>query len=80
MQTTATINISLPIKLKAQADELVRDGYFSSFSDLVRNALRIELNKPSYDTLLKEVKEEEKRGESVILETGDDVDAFMKKV
>ena len=35
-----TINISLPDKLKTQADNLIRAGYYASFSDLVRTALR----------------------------------------
>jgi len=36
----ATINISLPDKLKIQADDLVDQGYYVSFSDLIRTALR----------------------------------------
>lgn len=39
----ATINVSLPDKLKSQADKLVKDGYYASFSDLVRSALRGQL-------------------------------------
>lgn len=35
-----TINISLPDKLKTQADNLIRAGYYASFSDLVRTAIR----------------------------------------
>jgi Arc/MetJ-type ribon-helix-helix transcriptional regulator len=38
-----TINISLPDKLKSQADNLIKSGYYASFSDLVRTALRHEL-------------------------------------
>jgi uncharacterized protein len=38
-----TINISLPDKLKKQADSLVKEGYYASFSDLVRSALRGQL-------------------------------------
>lgn len=36
----STINISLPDKLKKEADKLIKAGYYSSFSDLVRTALR----------------------------------------
>ncbi|MFA6519056.1 MAG: ribbon-helix-helix domain-containing protein [Candidatus Shapirobacteria bacterium] len=40
-----TINISLPSQLKAQADELVKHGFYASFSDLVRTALRREIER-----------------------------------
>ncbi|MCX6816570.1 MAG: nucleotidyltransferase domain-containing protein [Candidatus Beckwithbacteria bacterium] len=36
----STINISLPDKLKADADRQIEAGYYVSFSDLVRTALR----------------------------------------
>lgn len=36
----STINISLPDKLKTVVDEQVQLGYYSSFSDLVRTAIR----------------------------------------
>ncbi len=80
MQNTATINISLPIRLKAQADDLVAKGYFVSFSDVVRSAVRNLLNHSSYDMLLYKAKEEEKKGESVILSNDDEIDSFMAKV
>jgi predicted nucleotidyltransferase len=35
-----TINISLPDKLKNFADQQINGGYYASFSDLVRTALR----------------------------------------
>lgn len=40
-----TINISLPNQLKAQADKLVKYGFYASFSDLVRTALRREIER-----------------------------------
>lgn len=40
-----TINISLPDKLKTQADNLIRAGYYASFSDLVRTAIREVMSK-----------------------------------
>ena len=80
MQNTATINISLPIRLKAQADELVAGGYFASFSDVVRSAVRNLLTHSSYDMLLNKAKEEEKKGESIILSNDAEIDSFMAKV
>ncbi len=41
-----TINISLPDKLKSQADNLIKAGYYASFSDLVRTAIRETITKP----------------------------------
>lgn len=35
-----TINISLPDVLKKEADVLIKRGYYASFSDLVRVAIR----------------------------------------
>ena len=36
----STINISLPDKLRADADRQIQAGYYVSFSDLVRTAIR----------------------------------------
>lgn len=80
MQTTATINISLPIKLKAQADELVSKGYFASFSDLTRTALRHVINNCVYDYLIDEAKREEESGKGKILENDKDVEEFVHGV
>lgn len=38
--TMATVNISLPDKLKEQADSLVKAGYYASLSDLIRDGAR----------------------------------------
>lgn len=37
----ATINLSLPDELRKQADQLVKDGLYMSFSEVVRDALRL---------------------------------------
>lgn len=75
-----TINISLPAKLKSRAEELINNGYFASFSDLVRDSLRrsIELNK--YDLWADEVKKELKTGKAKVLKSAKDIDAFMKDI
>ena len=51
-----TINISLPDKLKIQADNLIKVGYYASFSDLVRTALREVMNKATADKNYSEIK------------------------
>jgi Arc/MetJ-type ribon-helix-helix transcriptional regulator len=52
-----TINISLPDKLKKQADKLIKDGYYASFSDLVRTGLRQMIGNDIQKSLPKQKKE-----------------------
>lgn len=47
----STINVSLPENLKKQAENLVDSGYYSSFSDVVRTALRGLVANSEYDLL-----------------------------
>jgi Arc/MetJ-type ribon-helix-helix transcriptional regulator len=72
-----TINISLPVKLKKQAQELVDKGYYASFSDLVRDSLRQIVSKNKYDLMVEEAIEDEKRGDAIVLKTKKDIDEFM---
>lgn len=51
-----TINISLPDKLKTQADNLIRAGYYASFSDLVRTAIREVMAKQREEKNYTEIK------------------------
>lgn len=44
-----TINISLPEKLKKEAETLIKQGYFVSFSDFARAAIRNLLAKHRHD-------------------------------
>lgn len=73
-----TINISLPVKLKSKAEELIKNGYFASFSDLVRDSLRrsIELNK--YDLWADEAKKELGSGKAKVIKTAKDIDVYLK--
>ena len=73
----ATINISIPIKLKEEANSLVKKGYYVSFSDLVRDSLRALIEKSKYDLLADEAKRDEKEGKAVILKTNKDVDSYI---
>lgn len=73
----ATINISLPAQLKAQAEELVDLGFYSSFSDVIRDALRRLVQKDPYEDLIKEAKRDYAIGKSTVLETDEDVDKFF---
>ena len=62
-------NVSLPEKLKK--------GYYSSFSDIVRSALRDTVKESKYNLMADEAKEEYKKGNSVVLKTKEDIKKYM---
>lgn len=74
-----TINVSLPDKLKEQAQRLVELGYYASFSELVRDSLRNVVNKSKYDLWTEEAQKQSKAGETVVLESDEDIDEYFKK-
>ncbi len=73
-----TVNISLPVKLREQAQELVDGGFYASFSDLVRDSLRRIVIKNKYDLMLEEAIEDEKKGKGVLLKTEKEIDEYFK--
>jgi Arc/MetJ-type ribon-helix-helix transcriptional regulator len=75
-----TINISLPSQLKAQADSLIKKGYYASFSDLVRTALRKVISSSDIDLLVTEAMEDVKNGKATILKTNDDIDRYINSM
>lgn len=75
-----TINISLPEQLKSQAQALIKQGQYASFSDLVRDALRRVIEKNKYDIWTQEVKEEFEKGQTVILKTPADIQEYMENL
>ena len=72
-----TINISLPEKLKSEAEQLIEKGFFASFSDLVRHSLRDTMSKNKYELLAELAIEEEKNGTATILKTSKDIKKFV---
>lgn len=74
-----TINISLPSQLKIKADDLINRGYFASFSDLVRTALRQTMRESEYDQLSQEAISDHMKGKSTIMSSAMDVDKYIKK-
>jgi Arc/MetJ-type ribon-helix-helix transcriptional regulator len=74
-----TINISLPDQLKKEAENLIGAGYYSSFSDLVRDGLRRVLAVNRYDSWYEEAKKEEKTGKAVVMRSKKDVVDYFKK-
>ncbi len=79
-QCMTTINISLPEKLKDDAQNLVKKGFYASFSDLVRDSLRQVVEKSKYDLWYEDAKEDEKKGRVKVLKSGKDIDNYFKKL
>jgi Arc/MetJ-type ribon-helix-helix transcriptional regulator len=72
-----TINISLPAELKKQADAVIKDGHYASFSDLARTALRQVLRDHKLDRMVAEAKRDYKAGKGVLLKTNKDIDKYF---
>ena len=72
-----TINISLPTQLKAQADALISQGHYASFSDIVRSALRLILRTNHYDQMVQEAVEDYRLGKTKALRTKKNIDAYV---
>ena len=76
----STINISLPKKLKSQADQLVEQGFYVSFSDLVRDSMRKLLSNKRYDLWFEEAKKELDEGKAIVLENEKEVEEYLKNL
>lgn len=76
----STINVSLPEKLKKQAEILVNSGFYSSFSDLVRDSLRQIIAKNKYDLWAEETRREIKEGKAVALKTKKDIKKYFDSI
>ncbi|HAU65023.1 TPA: hypothetical protein DCW32_00515 [Candidatus Woesebacteria bacterium] len=76
----STINISLPDKLKEAGEDLVKAGFYSSFSDLVRDSLRNSIEKTNLDQLYLEAKKDLKTGKATVLKNKGDVEKYMKSI
>ncbi|MFC1790575.1 type II toxin-antitoxin system ParD family antitoxin [Patescibacteria group bacterium] len=75
-----TINISLPTKLKTQAESLVKAGFYVSFSDLVRDSLRHLVARNKYDLWAQKAKKELKKGQAKVLKSTQEVDQYFDKL
>jgi len=72
-----TINISLPEKLKLQAEALVKHGFYASFSDLVRDSLRQVVSKNKYDLWADEAEKDIKNGKATIIGSKKDLKKYF---
>ncbi|KKQ92753.1 MAG: hypothetical protein UU16_C0057G0016 [Candidatus Woesebacteria bacterium GW2011_GWA2_40_7] len=75
-----TINISIPEKLKTDAEKLIKQGFYASFSDLVRDSIRHVLNVNKYDRWAAEAKEDLKNGKAVVLKNANDIEKYMESI
>lgn len=73
----STVNVSIPDKLKNQAQELVEKGFYASFSDLVRDSLRKLVAQNKYDLWAEEAKEDLKKGKAKVLKSKKDIDEYF---
>lgn len=76
----STINISIPDKLKEQAETLVKGGFYVSFSDIVRDSLRRLVEKNRYDLLSEEAKKDLKEGNAVVLKNKKEIEMYMESI
>lgn len=74
---TTTVNISLPTNLKKDADSLVADGYFASFSDFARTTMRQGIRDMRYGELYEQAKLDVAMGKTKELKGKEGIDAFI---
>ena len=70
----------MPDKLKIEAESLVKKGFYSSFSDVVRDSLRRLVAGNKYDRWLAEAKDDFKKGRATVLRNDEDVDKYMNSI
>lgn len=78
-----TINISLPEKLKEDAENLVKSGLYASFSDLVRDSLRDSIEKnerKELDRLYTQAKKDLITKKATVLKNNKDIEKYMKSI
>ena len=76
----ATVNISLPDKLKDQAQDLIANGFYSSLSDLIRDSLRTTIEKNKYDLLADEAGNDLINGTGILIKSEEDVDRYFDSI
>ena len=76
----STINISIPDKLKEQAETLVKSGFYASFSDLVRDSLRKIVSQNKYDLWAEEAKEDLKKGRAKVLKSKKEIGEYFENL
>jgi len=67
-------------KLKADAEVLIKKGFYVSFSDLVRHSIRELVSINRYDRWAAEAKEDLKKGRAVVLRNEKEIDEYMNSI
>lgn len=75
-----TVNVSIPDKLKNQAQALVEKGFYVSFSDLVRDSLRKLVAQNKYDFWAVEAKKDVENGKAKVLKSKKDIDEYFENL
>lgn len=75
-----TINISLPENLKVQAQSLVDKGFYSSFSDLVRDALRRIVVKDKYERWADEAEDDVRKGKALVFKNPAEIKKYFDSI
>ena len=75
-----TINISLPVQLKLQADQAINNGQFASFSDLVRTGIRKLLNDDRYEQMWQQAKTDHVNNNTKVLQNKEDIGLYFKEI
>lgn len=76
----STVNVSIPDKLRNQAQRLVDKGFYASFSDLVRDSLRKLITQNRYDLWTEEAKEDLKKGKAKVLKSKKDIGEYFENL
>ncbi len=76
----STINVSVPKKLKENAEKLVEGGYYSSFSDVVRAGLRDILQEHYYSEMLSDAKKEYLSGKTNSIKSKQELKEYFKNL
>jgi len=74
---TVTVNVSLPTELKKEADKLVANGNYASFSDIVRASLRQSIRNKKYNDLFEQAKQDVAMGKTKELVGREGIDSFI---
>jgi len=72
----STINVSFPSELKKEAQMFINDGYYASFSDLVRTSVR-ELLGRRYQKMIDDSERDIKEGKAVALKSAKEIEEYV---
>lgn len=75
-----TVNVSLPDKLKDQAQDLVLAGYYASLSDVIRDSLRATVHRNKYDLLADQAERDLLENKGVVFKSKEEVRRYFDSI